>query len=247
MLVVHRKDGRLDDRQFRDLSDYLGPGDCLVFNDSRVIPARLFGHRAGHTGHVEVLLVRHETDPLVWTALVRPGRKLPVGERIEFAPGFSAEIIGRAAHGERTLRFKAGDPEAPAAVTALGFPACGVFVIAGSDPSRPVKGLTRLDEVVSAIDREANRSDDGLAIVIADMRAHRNPMRMKVLRALSWRLAKRLHCLCPACGAPGFGHIDSRRGLPCEACSEPTHWIDFEIDGCSACKPRSTSPVNVQE
>jgi hypothetical protein len=135
----------------------------------------------------------------------------------------------------RLLRFKAGDPAAPAAVTALGFPECGVFVIAGSDASQPVKGLTRLDEVVSAIDREANRSDDGLAIVIADMRAHRNPTRMKVLRALSWRLARRLHCLCPACGAPGFGHIDSRRGLPCEECSAPTHWIDFEIDGCAAC------------
>lgn len=135
----------------------------------------------------------------------------------------------------RLLRFKAGDPEAAAAVTALGFPGSGVFVIASSDASRPVKDLARLDDVVSAVDQEANRSDDGLAIVIADMRAHRNPMRMKVLRALSWKLARRLHCLCPVCSAPGFGHIDSRRGLPCEDCSGPTHWIDFEIDGCAAC------------
>jgi S-adenosylmethionine:tRNA ribosyltransferase-isomerase len=109
MLVVHRASGLLEDRQFRDLPEYLGSGDCLVFNDSRVIPARLYGHRAGRTGHVEVLLVRPEADPLIWTALVRPGRKLPVGERIEFAPEFSAEIIGRADHGERTLRFTASD------------------------------------------------------------------------------------------------------------------------------------------
>ena len=85
------------------------------------------------------------------------------------------------------------------------------------------------------VDREAERSDDGLALMIADMRAHRNPMRMKVLRALGGKLARRLSRLCLKCKAPGFGHIHSRRGLPCEACAAPTHCIDFEIDGCSAC------------
>lgn len=135
----------------------------------------------------------------------------------------------------RLHRFRAGDPSVPAAVKAMGFPEYGVFVIAGSDPSRPIKGLATLDEVVATIDREANRSDDGFAILIADMRAHRNPARMKVLRALSWKLARRLRELCPACGAPGFGHIQSRRGLPCESCGTPTHWIDFEIDGCAQC------------
>ncbi|MBI3197201.1 MAG: hypothetical protein HYZ40_06780 [Rhodospirillales bacterium] len=134
----------------------------------------------------------------------------------------------------RLLRFEAGDPRIPAAVKALGFPEYGVFVLR-SDWSHPIKGLTRLDDVVSAMRQQADDSPDGASVLIADMRAHRNPTRMKVLRALSWKLAKRLQCLCPACGAPGFGHIDSRRGLPCESCREPTHWIDFEIDGCSAC------------
>src|SRR5690606_9313778 len=93
MLVVHRDEGRWEDRMFRDLPGYLKPGDCLVLNDSRVIPARLHGHRAGHTGHVEVLLVRPQSeDSLTWTALVRPGRKLPVGERIVFATEFEAKI-----------------------------------------------------------------------------------------------------------------------------------------------------------
>ena len=135
----------------------------------------------------------------------------------------------------RLMRFKAGDPGVPLAVKALGFPDYGVFVICNSDSSQPVKELACLDEVVAAVDREASRSEDGLAMLIADMRAHRNPMRMKVLRALSWKLARRLQRLCPKCHTPGFGHIESRRGLPCEDCGDATHWIDFEIDGCAAC------------
>ena len=65
----------------------------------------------------------------------------------------------------------------------MGFPRFGVFVISSSDPSRPVKDLSNMDEVVAAVNREARRSDEGLAIVIADMRANRNPTRMRVLRA----------------------------------------------------------------
>ncbi len=132
----------------------------------------------------------------------------------------------------RMWRFKAGDPLVPAAAKALRFPEYGVFVMKNSDYSQPVKGLETVDEIVSAVDREASRSDDGLALMIADMRAHRNPTRMKVLRALGWKLATRLAHLCPKCSVPGFGHIDSRRGLPCGG---PTHYVHFEIDGCNAC------------
>ena len=135
----------------------------------------------------------------------------------------------------RLQRFEAGDPERLLALKGMGFPEFGVFVGCNSDMSHPVKGLKTVDEVIAAMDREARRSDDGLAVLYSDMRAHRNPTRMKVLRALSWKLARRLATLCPGCAAPGFGHIDSRRGLPCEGCGEPTHWIDFEIDGCAAC------------
>ena len=142
----------------------------------------------------------------------------------------------------RLRRFKAGDPDVPAVVKAMGFPRYGVFVISSSDPSRPVKDLSNMDEVVAAVNREANRSDEGLAIVIADMRANRNPTRMRVLRALSWKLAKRLQRLCPKCHTPGFGPIGVRRGLPCECCGEPTHWIDFEIDGCSVCGHAEVRP-----
>jgi hypothetical protein len=142
----------------------------------------------------------------------------------------------------RLLRFKAGDPNVPKVVKAMGFPRYGVFVVCSSDWSRPIKDLTTLDDVVSAMDQEARRSEDGLAVLFSDMRAHRNPKRMLVLRALSWKLAKRLERLCPKCHTPGFGSIGNRRGLPCECCGEPTHWVHFEIDGCSVCGHAEARP-----
>lgn len=135
----------------------------------------------------------------------------------------------------RLQRFAAGDPAVPGILKAMGFPRFGVFVICSSDMEHPIKGLETEAAVLAAMDREARRSDDGRAVLLADMRAHRNPTRMRVLRALSWKLAKRLERLCPECHTPGFGHIQSRRGLACEACGDPTPWIDFEIDGCSVC------------
>jgi S-adenosylmethionine:tRNA ribosyltransferase-isomerase len=106
MLVVHRAQQRWEDKQFRELPQYLKSGDCLVLNDSRVIPARLFGHRPGREGHCEALLVQPVSeDQLTWLALVRPGKKLRSGERIIFGEGFQAEILGRNEHGERLLRF----------------------------------------------------------------------------------------------------------------------------------------------
>lgn len=107
MLVIDRQAGRWHDRRFVDLPEYLNPGDCLVINDSKVIPARLYGERTGG-GKVEVLLERALTaDQLTWRALARPGRKLPVGQRIRFSERLTAEIVARGEFGERTLRFDA--------------------------------------------------------------------------------------------------------------------------------------------
>ena len=152
------------------------------------------------------------------------------------------ETLGTHRTNWRMRRFRAGDPNVPTVVKAMGFPGYGVFVLNNSDYSHPVKDLVNMDEVVAAVNREAKRSDDGLALVISDMRANRNPMRMLVLRALSWKLAKRLERLCPKCHTPGFGPIGVRRGLPCERCGQPTHWIDFEIDGCSLCGHAESRP-----
>jgi len=90
---------------FRDLPQFLGPGDCLVLNDSKVFPSRLYGKRVGFSGAVEVLLVQPVSeDAKTWTALVHPGRKIRSRERVEF-DGVEAEVIGRGEYGERTLRF----------------------------------------------------------------------------------------------------------------------------------------------
>lgn len=122
MLFVPKEGGK-QDRSFIELPDILNPTDLIVLNNSRVFPARLFGHRAGlHAqpvsprnpaaagflrGRIEVLLTR-QTGPWEWHALVKPGRKLETGERLYFGPenDLQAEIIGRGQFGERTLRFQ---------------------------------------------------------------------------------------------------------------------------------------------
>ncbi len=106
MLVVDRAAQSFEDCLFRDFPSYLRPGDCLVLNDSRVFPARLYGKRSGG-GLVEALLLRPSgQDGREWQALVRPGRRLRTGERIEFDGGLAAVITARGELGERTLRFE---------------------------------------------------------------------------------------------------------------------------------------------
>lgn len=107
MLVLHRDTQRWEDCHFRDLPVFLREGDCLAVNDSRVLPCRLFGQR--REAAVEVMLIEPlSADGLDWRALVRPGKKLPVGEVVRFDDSFSAEIIGRGERGERTVRFCLG-------------------------------------------------------------------------------------------------------------------------------------------
>jgi S-adenosylmethionine:tRNA ribosyltransferase-isomerase len=125
MLRVDRHSGELSDLSFRDLPELLHPGDLLVFNNTRVFPARLYGHRSGARaqqlspqnpamkdflhGRVEALLVKQVTGAETndWIALVRPGRKIGVGEHLYFGESeeLEAEVIGRGDFGERTLRF----------------------------------------------------------------------------------------------------------------------------------------------
>jgi S-adenosylmethionine:tRNA ribosyltransferase-isomerase len=126
MLVVDRARGCWQDRAFRDFAQFLHEGDCLVLNDSRVFPARLFGHREGVrslpigknnpkrreylSGRVEVFLLRPVSgDGKEWEALVRPGRKMRLRERIRFDGGLEGEIVGRGELGERTIRFSGVD------------------------------------------------------------------------------------------------------------------------------------------
>jgi S-adenosylmethionine:tRNA ribosyltransferase-isomerase len=105
MLVLYRAEQRWEDRTFREFPRFLQRGDCLVLNDSKVFPSRLYGRRAGFSGAVEVLLVQAlSEDAKTWTALVHPGRKMRSRERVAF-DGVEAEVIARGEYGERTLRF----------------------------------------------------------------------------------------------------------------------------------------------
>ena len=103
MLVVHRSTGVFEDRHFRDLPSYLTPGDCIVLNNSKVFPSRLFGQRPTG-GKVEVFLLK-QLEPQLWTALVKPGRSLQPGAQILFNEQLTAEVVDRAELGERTIRF----------------------------------------------------------------------------------------------------------------------------------------------
>ena len=107
MLVVDRATGQWHDRQFRDLPSYLRAGDCLVMNNTRVFPSRLLGHREGHTGKIEVFLTRALTpDRREWDCLVRPGRKVLAGTRVEFSARLSGVIRAHGEHGHRTIELE---------------------------------------------------------------------------------------------------------------------------------------------
>ena len=104
LLVVDKHTGEIQHKHFYDLVDYLKPGDVLVFNDTRVIPARLHGTK--DTGaHVEVFLLtrKNATD---WEVLVRPGKKLQVGAKINFSDELSCEVVEHTDFGGRVVRFK---------------------------------------------------------------------------------------------------------------------------------------------
>ena len=104
LLVVDKKTGEIEHKHFYDLVNYLKPGDVLVFNDTRVIPARLHGTK--DTGaHVEVFLLTRR-DATDWEVLVRPGKKLQVGAKINFSDELSCEVIEHTDFGGRVVRFK---------------------------------------------------------------------------------------------------------------------------------------------
>ena len=93
LLVLDKKTGAVEHRHFYDLPEYLRPGDCLILNNSRVLPARLLGHRVPGGGACEILLLIDRGDN-VWECLVRPGKKLRKGARVSFGDGeLTAEVV----------------------------------------------------------------------------------------------------------------------------------------------------------
>ena len=107
LMVLERSRGSIEHRRFSDLVDYLKPGDVLVFNDSRVIPARLKGKKADSGGKVELLLLR-QLDNAVWEVLIKPAKRVAVGTKLEIGDSGAkvwAEITSEGDDGIKVIRF----------------------------------------------------------------------------------------------------------------------------------------------
>jgi len=105
LMVLHKDTGRIEHKIFRDIIDYLNPGDCLVINDTKVIPARLMGIKEDTGAAIEVLLLKRNVDD-VWECLVKPGKKARTGARIIFGEGLLVgEIVDVIEDGNRMIKF----------------------------------------------------------------------------------------------------------------------------------------------
>lgn len=127
---------------------------------------------------------------------------------------------------------------------AIRFPSHALIVRTKSDGvGAPVeKGIVSIDRLRAAIARAAATSNDGVAWVETDMRAHLNPTRMATIRRLAFRLARRLATPCPACAAPGWGQTGTIPGLPCDFCGTPTEMVRYQIFSCVTCNHREEKP-----
>ena len=104
LLVLDKETGEKENKYFYDIIDYLNPGDVLVMNDTRVIPARLFGHREDKEESIEVFLL-HNIEEKTWECLVRPGKKMKIGTKIIFSDELSAKVKDIKEDGNRVIEF----------------------------------------------------------------------------------------------------------------------------------------------
>lgn len=105
LLVLHRESGQMKHHIFREIVDYLRPGDCLVLNNTKVLPARLLGVKEDTGAAVEVLLLKRKEND-VWECLVKPGKKMKPGAKLSFGDGcLKAEVLDVAEEGNRLIRF----------------------------------------------------------------------------------------------------------------------------------------------
>jgi S-adenosylmethionine:tRNA ribosyltransferase-isomerase len=114
LLVVDRASGALSDRQFTDLPAYLQEGDVLVFNDSRVMHARLLGEKEGTGARIELFLLRAcgagaQEDPRIWEALAKPARRLKAGDTVRFGDSLAAEVLDKHGDGSLIVRLNHSD------------------------------------------------------------------------------------------------------------------------------------------
>ncbi len=106
LMVLDKETGEISHKTFKDIIDYLNPGDCLVLNDTRVIPARLIGAKEDTGGKIEFLLLKRNEDD-TWETLVKPGKRAKIGTRFSFGEGkLIAEVVGMGDDGARIVKFE---------------------------------------------------------------------------------------------------------------------------------------------
>lgn len=103
LMLLNKKTGEINHKKFYNIIDYLNNGDVLVLNDTRVMPARIFGHRPEKNESIEILLLNHKGD--TWETLAKPGKKLKIGTEIIFSDELKAEVIDISEDGSRFLKF----------------------------------------------------------------------------------------------------------------------------------------------
>lgn len=104
LLVLDKKSGNIEHKHFYDICEYFNAGDVLVLNDTRVLPARIFGNRSKKEEKIEVLLLSKQSDD-IWECLVRPGKKMKIGTIIEFSNILKGEVLDITESGERIIKF----------------------------------------------------------------------------------------------------------------------------------------------
>ena len=105
LMVLDKKTGDIEHKIFRDVVDYLQPGDCLVLNNTKVIPARLFGVKEGTEAKIEILLLKRKEND-IWETLVKPGKKCKPGVKISFGEGLlTGEVLEVVEDGNRLIQF----------------------------------------------------------------------------------------------------------------------------------------------
>src|SRR3990172_7658610 len=108
LMVIHRKTGKVEHKSFKDILSYFGDGDCMILNDTKVFPARMYGNKEKTGAKIEVFLLRElNAESRLWDVLVDPARKIRIGNKLYFGDDDTlvAEVIDNTTSRGRTLRF----------------------------------------------------------------------------------------------------------------------------------------------
>lgn len=104
LMLLNKDNGEIEHKHFYDIINYLNPGDVLVLNNTKVMPARLFGHRENKDEKIEVLLLKQKEDD-IWECLTKPGKKTKIGSKIIFSDKLKAEVVDISEDGSRYIKF----------------------------------------------------------------------------------------------------------------------------------------------